>query len=205
MKIINTTLTEVKIIEPKVFGDARGFFYESYHEARYKDAGIQGDFVQDNLSRSHAGVLRGLHYQLKYPQAKLVTVVRGEVFDVVVDIRVGSPTFGKWFGTILNDTNHRQLYIPAGFAHGFCVLSETVDFHYKCTDYYHVEDEYGILWNDKDIGIEWPLARVSKPLLSEKDEKNKALQSISHDLLPMIRARRTDKNQETDIFGINFR
>lgn len=184
MKVIETTLAEVKIIEPRVFGDARGFFYESFQDKRYHEAGITTKFVQDNFSRSRVGVLRGLHYQLKHPQAKLVGVVRGEVFDVAVDIRVGSPTFGKWFGAILNDTNNRQMYVPEGFAHGFCVLSEVVDFYYKCSDHYHVEDEQGVLWNDVNVGIEWPLEQVGNPLLSEKDIKNKLLSDIPRDLLP---------------------
>lgn len=184
MKIIDTTIPGVKIIEPRVFGDVRGFFYESFQDKRYHETGITVKFIQDNFSRSRFGVLRGLHYQLKYSQAKLVGVVRGEVFDVAVDIRVGSPTFGKWFGTILNDTNHRQMYIPGGFAHGFCVLSEEVDFYYKCTDYYHSEDEHGILWNDANVGIEWPLAQIGSPLLSEKDMKNSFLNDMPIDLLP---------------------
>jgi len=184
MKVIDTNLAEVKIIEPKVFGDARGFFYEGFQDKRYCDVGITAKFIQDNFSRSSCGVLRGLHYQLKYPQSKLVCVVRGEVFDVAVDIRVGSPTFGKWFGAILNDTNHRQLYIPAGFAHGFCVLSEAVDFYYKCSEYYHPEDECGILWNDASIGIEWPQLKTGSPLLSDKDMKNKLLNEVPHELLP---------------------
>lgn len=183
MKVLETILPGVKVIEPKIFDDARGFFYESFHEDRYKDAGFDVKFVQDNLSRSNAGVLRGLHYQLNFPQAKLVTVIRGEVFDVVVDIRLGSPTFGKWFGVILNDQNHKQLFIPGDFAHGFFVLSETVDFYYKCSDYYHPEDEHGILWNDEKIGIEWPIDSF-KPLLSAKDLQNVALNEIAIELLP---------------------
>lgn len=183
MKVIETALAGVLIIEPKVFGDSRGFFFESFKQDSYKDlAGIELPFVQDNLSRSKYGVLRGLHYQLKHPQGKLVTVVRGEVFDVAVDIRYKSPTFGKWVGVVLNDENHRQFYIPPGFAHGFCVLSEYVDFHYKCTNYYHPEDEHGILWSDANVGIEWPLQIV--PTLSEKDAKYKPLSEISTELLP---------------------
>lgn len=184
MQIIETKIPEVKIIEPKVFGDTRGFFYESFQDKRYFDNGIDANFVQDNFSRSITGVLRGLHYQLKYPQAKLVTVIRGSVLDVAVDIRVGSPTFGEWVGVILNDENHRQLYIPAGFAHGFCVLSDIVDFAYKCSDYYHPEDEHGILWNDSEIGISWDLPQEIVPVLSVKDLQNKLLRDIPHELLP---------------------
>ena len=175
MKILETTLPELMLIEPKVFGDARGFFLETFQAERYAASNIPRNFVQDNLSRSSKGVLRGLHYQLKYPQEKLVTVVRGEVFDVALDIRINSPTFGQWYGTILSDTNHRQIYVPPGFAHGFCVLSEEVDFIYKCTDYYHPEDERGILWNDTEIGIQWP---VQNPLLSAKDMINKTLKQL---------------------------
>lgn len=168
MKIIDTNLTGVKIIEPKVFGDSRGFFIESYSLERYQEAGIKLPFAQDNVSRSRYGVLRGLHYQLQHPQGKLVFVTRGEVFDVAVDIRYGSPTFGQWFGVVLSDENHRQLYVPPGYAHGFCVLSEVVDFYYKCTDYYHPLDEQGVIWNDSEIGINWPKLTVS-PIMSSKD------------------------------------
>ena len=183
MKIIDTKLAGVKIIEPKVFDDSRGFFFESYRRDRYQEAGIVLPFVQDNLSRSKYGVLRGLHYQLQHPQGKLVSVVRGEVFDVMVDVRYNSPTFGQWFDTILSDTNHRQLYIPPGYAHGFCVLSEVVDFHYKCTDYYHPEDEQGVLWNDAAIGIKWPELKIN-PIMSPKDIKYKPLAEVAKELLP---------------------
>lgn len=184
MKVTDTKLAGLKIIEPKVFGDSRGFFCESYHDSRYIEAGIDVKFVQDNLSRSNSGVLRGLHYQLQFPQAKLVTVIRGEVFDVAVDIRLGSPTFGKWFGTILNDQNHKQIFIPKGFAHGFCVLSEIADFYYKCSDFYHPEDEYGILWNDPKIGIKWPKMDLQNLSLSDKDLKNLTLENILSEKLP---------------------
>lgn len=184
MQVSDTFLKGVKVIEPKVFGDSRGFFYESFQELRYLKAGVDTKFVQDNLSRSNAGVLRGLHYQLKFPQDKLVTVIRGEVFDVAVDIRLGSPTFGKWFGVILSDQNHKQLFIPRGFAHGFCVLSETADFNYKCSDYYHPEDEYGIMWNDPKIGIKWPKIDNCEFMLSAKDMQNKMLDEIPVDNLP---------------------
>lgn len=182
MKVINSSLGVI-VIEPKVFGDSRGFFLESFQAQRYREIGINVDFVQDNISRSRYGVLRGLHYQLQHPQGKLVTVIRGEVFDVAVDIRHGSPTFGKYFGAILNDQNHKQLYVPPGFAHGFCVLSEYVDFYYKCTDYYYPDDEHGVLWNDRDIGIKWPKLTCT-PILSSKDMANKYLKSIDIGLLP---------------------
>jgi len=182
MKILETTIAEVLLIEPKTFGDQRGFFLETYQQERYRDVGIRLPFVQDNHSRSGKGVLRGLHFQLRHPQGKLVQVCRGEVFDVAVDIRKGSPSFGKWVGAILNDTNHHQMYIPPGFAHGFCVLSEVADFVYKCTDYYHPEDEEGVAWNDPAIGIEWP---VSSPLLSAKDRQNPKLTDMPEDKLPV--------------------
>ncbi|HID97212.1 MAG TPA: dTDP-4-dehydrorhamnose 3,5-epimerase [Thermodesulfobacteriaceae bacterium] len=183
MNIIRTGLPGVIILEPLVFGDHRGFFLESFHARRYREAGIRESFVQDNHSRSRRGVLRGLHFQLEHPQGKLVYVSSGEVFDVAVDIRRGSSTFGKWFGTVLSDSNHRQMYIPPGFAHGFCVLSETVDFLYKCTDYYYPEDEGGVLWNDPDIGIEWPLG---SPILSEKDMENPRLNQMTPAQLPSV-------------------
>ncbi|WP_455209240.1 dTDP-4-dehydrorhamnose 3,5-epimerase [Kaarinaea lacus] len=178
MNVIETPIDGVKVIEPKCFGDARGFFLETFSAQRYLDVGIQTVFVQDNHSRSGKGVLRGLHYQLRHPQGKLVSVVRGEVLDVVVDIRVGSPTFGQWYGAVLNDDNHRQMYVPPGLAHGFVVLSDMVDFVYKCTDYYHPEDEKGVLWNDPAIGVEW---QIDQPLLSEKDRHNKTLAELQAD------------------------
>ena len=143
MNIIQTNIPDIIVIEPQVFGDQRGFFQETYHAARFREAGITETFVQDNHSRSRRGVLRGLHYQLVQPQGKLVSVIRGEVLDIALDIRKSSPTFGQWCAVTLNDTNHRQMYIPPGFAHGFCVISEEVDFVYKCTDYYHPEAERG--------------------------------------------------------------
>lgn len=169
MNIVETKLSGVLIIEPFVYGDARGFFMETFSESRYAGAGISERFVQDNHSRSKRGVLRGLHYQTKNPQGKLVSVVRGSVFDVAVDVRLGSPTFGQWIGVELSDENHRQLYIPPGFAHGFCVTSESADFVYKCTNYYSPEHERGIRWDDPDIGIDWPAMDV---LLSEKDVRH---------------------------------
>lgn len=168
MKITPTRIADVLLIEPKLFGDARGFFYESFnHRAFEQVTGLDIGFVQDNHSRSARGVLRGLHYQLQQPQGKLVRVVRGAVFDVAVDIRRGSPTFGQWAGTELSEENRRQLWIPPGLAHGFLVLSETADFLYKTTDYYAPQHERAIVWNDPDIGIEWPLD--APPLLSQKD------------------------------------
>jgi len=173
MKVTRTDIPEVLILEPKVFGDARGFFLESFNEKVFREAtGLALDFVQDNHSRSTQGVLRGLHYQLKQPQGKLVRVVRGAVFDVAVDVRRSSPTFGKWVGTELTEDNHRQFWVPPGFAHGFVVLSETADFLYKTTDYYAPEHERCIVWNDPEIGIAWPLDRLpaALPLLSAKDQ-----------------------------------
>ena len=175
MNVTESELPDVKIIEPRVFGDARGFFLETYSKTRYAEVGITESFVQDNHSRSQKNVLRGLHFQLNFPQGKLVSVAKGEVFDVAVDIRVGSPHFGRWFGARLSDENHLQLYIPPGFAHGFLVLSETADFLYKCTEYYHPEDDQGILWNDPEIAINWG---VDSPSLSEKDRHNATLAEL---------------------------
>lgn len=172
MKVIATELPGVLLLEPKVFGDGRGFFLETWQATRYAEAGLPERFVQDNQSRSQRGVLRGLHHQLIQPQGKLVWVTRGAVFDVAVDIRQGSPHFGRWYGCVLDDVDHRQLYIPPGFAHGFCVLSAEADFFYKCTDYYHPQSERGIAWDDPDIGIAWPLSEVS---LSGKDQQNRRL------------------------------
>ena len=177
MKISATDLPGVLIIEPVVHGDARGFFQETYHARRYAEAGIALPFVQDNHSRSGPGILRGLHYQRSHPQGKLVRVTQGAVFDVAVDIRKGSPSFGKWVGVTLSEDNARQLYVPPGFAHGFCTLSERVDFLYKCTDYYHPEDEQGVLWNDPDIGIDWPDIGMEFRL-SDKDRGNKPLRDL---------------------------
>lgn len=183
MKIIETAIPEVLLIEPDVFGDHRGFFLETWNRERYLAAGFPDvGFVQDNHSRSCKGVLRGLHFQLDHPQGKLVQVATGAVFDVAVDIRVGSPTFGQWVGYELTEENHRQLWIPPGFAHGFCVLSEAVDFIYKCTELYHPEDEMGIAWNDPKIGIEWPL---EAPTLSAKDQAYSFLSAIPEERLPL--------------------
>lgn len=170
LNVIRTPLDGVLILEPKVFGDARGFFMESYNRRDFAEAtGLDVDFVQDNHSRSRRGVLRGLHYQIRQPQGKLVRVARGAVFDVAVDIRRSSPTFGRWAGVELSEDNQRQLWIPPGLAHGFLVLSESADFLYKTTDWYAPEHERGIAWNDSAIGIEWPLDAIGEPLLSDKD------------------------------------
>jgi dTDP-4-dehydrorhamnose 3,5-epimerase len=167
MNVIKTKLKDCVIIEPKVFGDERGFFLETFHADRYADlAGISLPFVQDNHSRSSKGVLRGLHFQKTKPQGKLVRVVRGEVYDVAVDIRQGSPTYGQWEAVILSEENKAQFWVPPGFAHGFVVLSETADFEYKCTDYYDPSDEGSLLWNDPDLNIPWP---IDNPRLSDKD------------------------------------
>jgi dTDP-4-dehydrorhamnose 3,5-epimerase len=184
MNVENLSIPDVKLIKPRVFPDARGFFLQTYHERQYREAGIDVRFVQDNWSHSSKGVLRGLHYQLKNPQAKLVSVLRGEVFDVAVDIRRGSPTFGKWVGAILSAENKHQLYVPTGFAHGFCVLSEEVDFFYKCSDFYTPGDEYGICWNDPDLGIQWPLNEVQ---VSEKDKAALFLKDVLAEHLPEYR------------------
>lgn len=176
MKIIETALPGVLIIEPRVFGDSRGFFLETYHADRYRDAGIDLPFVQDNHSRSRKGVLRGLHFQRSRPQGKLVSVSRGSVYDVTVDIDPHSPTYGKFVGIELNDENLRQFWIPPGYAHGFCVLSDIADFQYKCTDFYEPGDEAGIIWNDQDIGITWP---ISDPILSEKDSQLPNLRDLA--------------------------
>jgi len=182
MKIVATAIPEVLLIEPDVFGDHRGFFLETWNRERYIAAGFPDvTFVQDIHSRSRKGVLRGLHFQLNHPQGKLVQVVTGAVFDVAVDIRVGSPSFGKWVGYELTEENHRQLWIPPGFAHGFCVLSDTVDFVYKCTDIYRPNDEGGVLWSDPALGIDW---HMEGPLLSDKDKAYLPLAEIPVDLLP---------------------
>ena len=170
MKVAPTAIPEVLVIEPKVFGDARGFFYESFNGKAFDEAvGRHVEFVQDNHSRSAKGVLRGLHYQIQQPQGKLVRVVRGAVFDVAVDIRKSSPTFGKWVGVELSEDNHKQLWVPAGFAHGFLVLSETAEFLYKTTDYYAPTHERSIKWNDAELGIVWPSIGMA-PQLSGKDQ-----------------------------------
>ena len=161
----------LKVIEPAVYGDSRGYFMETYNARDFAEAGIEVPFVQDNQSGSTRGVLRGLHFQIRYPQDKLVRVVRGEVFDVAVDLREGSPTFGKWHGEILSADNKKQFFIPRGFAHGFLVLSETAEFTYKCSDFYHPQDEGGLIWDDPEIGIEWPVPEGMDLILSDKDRK----------------------------------
>ena len=186
MKIFPTSLPEVLIIEPRVFEDSRGFFMETHHQRRYAEKGIKCIFLQDNLSRSVRGTLRGLHYQLEYAQAKLIQVIRGVIFDVVVDIRLGSPSFGHWAGVNLSDENKRQLFVPEGFAHGFCGLSEVSDVVYKCTGFYAPEDEGGILWSDPDVAIDWP---VEKPLLSDKDSRLPCLADVPPERLPLYKGR----------------
>jgi len=178
-KVSATALPEVKLIEPKVFGDARGFFYESWNAREFAAAGIDANFVQDNHSRSGKGVLRGLHYQLKSPQGKLVRVIAGSVFDVAVDIRRGSPNFGKWAGIELSAENRRMLWVPPGFAHGFLVLSESCEFLYKATDYYAPQFERAILWSDTALAIAWPV--VAAPILSDKDASAPHLQDAELD------------------------
>lgn len=178
MKASPTVLPEVLIVEPKVFGDSRGFFFESFNQRVFNEAtGLDAKFVQDNHSRSAKGVLRGLHYQVQQPQGKLVRVVRGSVFDVAVDIRKSSPNFGRWVGVELTEENHRQLWVPPGFAHGFLVTSGTADFLYKTTDYYAPEFERCVAWNDPAIGVEWPLGGMA-PQLSAKDVTGFSLASV---------------------------
>lgn len=175
MKVFETRLPGVLIIEPKVFGDQRGFFTETFQQQRYAEAGIDLPFVQDNHSRSPRGVLRGLHFQRTRPQGKLVRISRGAVYDVAVDINPASPTCGQYVGVELNDENHRQLWVPPGYAHGFCVISDVADFIYKCTDYYFPEDEGGLLWNDPEVRIPWPIDDVK---LSAKDQLNPTLSQL---------------------------
>lgn len=176
-----TELPGVLICELHIFADDRGFFVETYHAEKYSAGGIRGQFVQDNFSHSKQAVLRGLHYQLHRPQAKLVSAISGAIYDIAVDIRRGSPTFGCWAGTILSGENKRQLYIPEGFAHGFCVLSESADVVYKCTDVYDPKDDYGLLWNDPSFGIDWP---VVEPLLSKKDAALPTIDAVPEEHLP---------------------
>ncbi len=184
MNIIETVLPGVLIIEPKVFGDARGFFLETFHKQRYGEADIPGqglEFVQDNHSRSRKGVLRGLHFQLENPQGKLVSAGTGAVFDVAADVNPDSPTYGQWVGVELSEENHRQLWIPPGYAHGFCVLSDIADFQYKCTALYHPESDGGVLWNDPVLAIDWPIVN---PILSEKDKALPKLSEAKRSQLP---------------------
>lgn len=181
MKVLNTPFEGVLIVEPDFFEDQRGYFQETFQKRRYRDYGVDARFVQDNLSFSICATLRGLHYQKPHGQAKLVQVIRGEIFDVVVDIRQKSPTFGRWISVQLSDENRRQLFVPAGFAHGFLVLSDTAHVHYKCSDFYTPECEGGVLWADPDLGINWP---VEKPLLSDKDNSYPRLKDIPSCRLP---------------------
>lgn len=183
MIVEETGLSGLLLIKPKVFGDARGYFIETYRRQRYAEYGISAEFVQDNHSHSAKFVLRGLHYQLRHPQGKLVSVVSGAVFDVAVDIRRGSESFGRWYGVELNEDNHYQMYIPPGFAHGFVTLTDDVDFLYKCTDVYHPEDEYGVIWNDPKLNIQWP---CDAPSLSQKDAQYPELDSIDPVFLPGV-------------------
>ena len=182
MQRLKTSLEEVWELQPNVFRDARGFFIETYHQKRFDELGIRGPFVQDNHSRSTKGTLRGLHYQLRHAQAKLCRVIEGQALDVAVDIRLGSPTFGKWAAVLLTAEKQNQIYIPVGFAHGFAALTESVQFLYKCGDFYDPSDEHGILWNDPDLAISWD---VSNPVISEKDARNRPLGEIPREFLPL--------------------
>jgi dTDP-4-dehydrorhamnose 3,5-epimerase len=179
MRFLPTALPEVILIEPDVYRDQRGFFLETYHAHKYREGGIAVTFVQDNHSRSVRGTLRGMHAQHRYPQGKLVRVVEGEIFDVAVDIRRGSPTFGRWVGAVLSAENFRQCYVPPGFAHGFCVTSESAQVEYKCTDLYDPTDEIGFVWNDPDVGIAWP---IGTPILSGKDRAAPRLRDLIEQL-----------------------
>ncbi len=181
MKVTKTKLEGALVFEPKVFGDARGFFMETWNYQRYKEAGLDVKFVQSNLSKSAKGVLRGLHFQNPNPQGKLVQILTGEVYDVAVDIRLGSPTFGQWHGELLSGDNNKQFYIPEGFAHGFCVLSETAIFSYMCTHVYDPKSDYSILWDDPELNIDWP---INEPLLSDKDKQAPTLSSLKTTSLP---------------------
>lgn len=186
MQRIETNLPGVLELLPKKLGDSRGFFMETYHAGKFAELGIADVFVQDNHSRSAKGILRGFHYQLHHPQAKLCRVVEGEALDIAVDIRLGSPHFGKWASVLLSAEKHNQIYIPGGFAHAFLALTENVQFLYKCSDFYMLEDEHGLAWNDPGLNISWG---VSKPLVSEKDARLSNLSDISRELLPQYRAK----------------
>ncbi len=179
MEFIRSEIPDVILVEPKVFRDERGFFLETYHAEKYREGGIDVEFVQDNHSRSRRGTLRGLHSQIEHPQGKLVRAIQGTIFDVAVDVRRGSPSFGRWVGYELSAENFRQLYIPVGFVHGFCVLSDTAEVEYKCTDIYCPEGELSVIWNDPEVAIEWP---ISDPVLSDKDAQNPRLAEIEERL-----------------------
>lgn len=183
IEVVSLSIPDVKLVKPRYLSDDRGFFQQTFHQRIYAEHGIGANFVQDNWSRSSCGVLRGLHYQLKNPQAKLVSVTRGAVFDVAVDIRQGSPTFGKWVGAELTEENHHQLFVPQGVAHGFVVLSEIVDFIYKCDDFYTPGDEYGVRWDDPVVGIEWPELSLA-PQLAPKDLDAPLLSDVLEENLP---------------------
>lgn len=183
MKFIRTDIPDVVIIEPRIFRDDRGFFLESYHEKKYREGGIEATFVQDNHSKSLRGTVRGLHAQLRHPQGKLIRVIEGEIFDVAVDLRRESDSFGHWVGAWLSAENFRQLYVPPGFAHGFCVTSEFAQVEYKCTDFYDPSSEISILWNDPQLAIDWPVEIQSMPILSKKDMAARPLSELM-DMLP---------------------
>lgn len=185
MRVTPTALPEVLLFEPAVFGDARGYFFETWQQKRYAEHGLPERFVQDNVSRSQRGILRGLHLQEPYAQGKLVQVFDGEVLDIAVDVRVGSSTFGRWVAELLSGDNHKQLYVPPGFAHGFCVLSESALLAYKCTELYHPETELSIAWNDPQLAIDWP---IRDPVLSKKDAAAPKLSDIPRDRLPRYHA-----------------
>jgi dTDP-4-dehydrorhamnose 3,5-epimerase len=185
VRIEPTILPGVVLIHPSVYGDARGWFLESWNQRNYAELGIDRPFVQDNVSHSARGILRGLHFQNPNPQGKLVQVLQGEVYDVAVDIRRGSPQFGEWFGARLSAENHTQMYIPEGFAHGFCVLSDTAVFSYKCTDFYNPQAEFSVAWDDPDLGITWP---IREPLLSAKDRAAQPLKALDSSQLPAVSA-----------------
>ncbi|MGA1874476.1 MAG: dTDP-4-dehydrorhamnose 3,5-epimerase [bacterium] len=183
VKIFSSDLKDVLIVEPRIFEDERGFFMESYHRKKYQEAGLDRVFVQDNLSHSVQNVIRGLHYQLHHPQAKLIQVLRGVIFDVAVDIRQGSPAFGQWIGLLLSDRRHQHLFIPEGFAHGFCVLTERAEVMYKCTDFYDPDDEHGLRWDDPNLAIQWP---IRNPVVSARDAELPFLSKVSKENLPVL-------------------
>jgi len=181
-KVIKTSLDDLVVIETQKFQDERGFFVENYNTREFAKLGITANFVQDNYSLSKKGVLRGLHFQVRHPQGKLVRVISGKVFDVAVDLRLNSSTFGKWYGLELSDDNGRQFYIPPGFAHGFLTLEDNTIFFYKCTDFYYPEEELGIIWNDKDINIQWPLSQLEEIIISDKDKKLSSFNEVKRKL-----------------------